>query len=94
MAQALTVTPNGIGPNGARLFIVPSRSNPDLPHSVAFINGNVSCDCDSAFYRGRCPHQKAVESYLLVEQRAKYIAAVDPAKVAILQSLGIMAKSA
>ena len=87
---AASVTPHGTAATGARLFLVPSRSEPGESHVVALINNAVSCDCDGAYYRGRCCHQKAVEAFLLREQRMAYerrIAGIEDARRIVLAQL-------
>ena len=68
----LAVTEIGIGPNGARLFRVPSRSNPGEYHAVAFVNNTTSCTCDGSLFRGHCAHGKAVENFLIAERRSRF----------------------
>ena len=84
-------TSNVVTKIAADTFTVPSASQPGMLHVVKLVNSNLTCTCDGSLYRGRCRHGKAVEAYLLAEQRAAYVATVDESKLAILRTLGILA---
>lgn len=77
-----------IATRGKNQWLVPSTTRPGLVYIVVRNQrGQLSCDCDGAFFTGHCKHQTAVAEKLANEAQ---VIAVDPAKVAMARSLGMM----